>query len=132
MILQKSTRQYKLQLDGAQNWKFAEYQDGLGWEETTWPGDLKKWTYIAGVRSGNKQYLYVNGVCVDSSVTLIASANPRVSGLNFLIGKVSAGAANYFNGTIDEVCVSNVVRSADWIRLCYMNQKSIDALVSFK
>ena len=132
MILQKSTRQYKLQLDGAQNWKFAEYQDSQGWDETTWPGDLKKWTYIAGVRSGNKQFLYANGVCVDISVTLAASANPRVSGLNFLIGKVSAGAANYFNGTIDEVCVSNVVRSADWIRLCYMNQKSIDALVSFK
>lgn len=38
---------------------------------------------------------------------------------------------NFF-GTIDEVRVCRVARSADWIKLCCMNQKEQDALVLFK
>jgi hypothetical protein len=35
-------------------------------------------------------------------------------------------------GCIDEAAVCHVARSADWIKLCYMNQKEQDALVVFK
>jgi hypothetical protein len=37
-----------------------------------------------------------------------------------------------FIGAIDEVRICGVARSADWIALCYMNQKPADALVSIK
>jgi hypothetical protein len=38
----------------------------------------------------------------------------------------------YFGGKIDEVRVSSTALSADWIKLCYMNQKESDMLVRFK
>ena len=38
----------------------------------------------------------------------------------------------YWNGKIDEVRVEKVARSADWIKLCFMNQREDDKLVRFK
>ena len=38
----------------------------------------------------------------------------------------------YFKGSIDEVRISSVDRSKDWIRLSYINQKSDGKLVQFK
>jgi hypothetical protein len=37
-----------------------------------------------------------------------------------------------FVGQLDEVRVQNAVMSADWVRLCYENQKSTDALVQIR
>jgi hypothetical protein len=53
-----------------------------------------------------------------------------------MMGKMEGiGTGNfpyYFKGMLDEVRISSGACSADWIRLCYMNQKSDDALVVFK
>jgi hypothetical protein len=38
----------------------------------------------------------------------------------------------FFDGMIDEVRISNIARSGDWIKLCYMNQKENDALITFR
>ena len=38
----------------------------------------------------------------------------------------------YFEGIMDEVVIARAARSADWLRLCYMNQKAQDELVKFK
>jgi len=38
----------------------------------------------------------------------------------------------YFKGKIDEVRISSAPLSPDWIRLCFMNQRENDKLVSFK
>jgi hypothetical protein len=54
-------------------------------------------------------------------------------GPNTLIGKHGNLKTSYqFFGSIDEPRVCTVARSADWIRLSYMNQKSEDKLVVFK
>jgi hypothetical protein len=37
-----------------------------------------------------------------------------------------------FTGTLDEIRVCRVVRNPNWIKLCYMNQKAVDALIVFK
>lgn len=37
-----------------------------------------------------------------------------------------------WKGGIDEMVVAYSARSADWVKLCYMNQKTSDALVVFK
>jgi hypothetical protein len=39
---------------------------------------------------------------------------------------------NHFKGSIDEVRIISRSQSADWIRLCYMNQRPDDQLVQFK
>jgi hypothetical protein len=36
-----------------------------------------------------------------------------------------------FKGSIDECVISHTVRSADWIRLCFINQGTDDRLVEF-
>jgi hypothetical protein len=132
-IASKGDYQYNLEIVPSDEWQFAEYNDGKGWDMTTSPGQAKTWTYLTGVRSGSKEYLYVNGALVDSIIFLNTSTLPRYTGFDFLIGRNRNPASDttgfFFKGMIDEVRVSNVAPSADWIKLCYMNQKAIDALV---
>ena len=42
---------------------------------------------------------------------------------NFRIGRPGADQ-RYFDGTLDEVRISDIARSADWIKTCYNNQNS--------
>jgi hypothetical protein len=133
-ILSKGIYQYFLQLGYGNNWGFIEYEDALGWEKTSSPAGLseKSWNYLVGVRSGTKQYLYVNGVCTDSSSTLISTTAVRNTLNDFMIGKMKNLSQNtLFKGIIDEVRAANIAPAADWIRLCYMNQKSDNSLVFF-
>ena len=120
-----------------------EFQDQLGWAYTEdsippAPG-AKQWVYLTGVRAGSRQYLYINGALVSSSTPIMAGEYPRNSGDNFCIGRYARqvtipyneGWCN-FNGRIDEVRVMNAAPNADWIKLCYMNQKTGNALVEFR
>jgi hypothetical protein len=133
-ILSKGQQQYFLQLGDLNNWGFLEYEDGAGWEKTYAPaaGAERTWTYLVGVRNGPKQYLYVNGLCADSSWTLIAYAGARSTLSDFMIGKMPCMSRySFFKGIMDEVRVSNFVPSVYRIRLSYMNQQPRDALVVF-
>jgi hypothetical protein len=77
------------------------------------------------------QALFIDGTLCGAQ----AGGNPIAYaglGTNTLIGRHGNGKNVYgFIGRIDEVRVCSVLRSADWVRLCYMNQKSIDNLVRF-
>jgi hypothetical protein len=143
MIASKGDKQYNLQFKGAtKNWQFTEYQDTTGWDETASGAVAKSWVYLVGVRSNQKQYLYVNGVCTDSSIynlpfspsdtTYAERHGYRNTMCNFMIGKKVDYNAWFFKGMIDEVRVSSKARSPDWIKLSYMNQKINDMLVVYK
>jgi hypothetical protein len=143
MIASKGDKQYNLQFKGAtKNWQFTEYQDTTGWDETASRAVAGSWVYLVGVRSNLKQYLYVNGVCADSSIftlPFVASDTTyaerhgyRDITNNFMIGKKVDYNAWFFMGAIDEVRVSSRALSPEWIKLCYMNQKGADALVIFQ
>jgi hypothetical protein len=90
---------------------------------------------VVGVKNGANQYLYVDGLLADGTITVNQATGRDVSN-DVTIGRISAGTTGtgnrFFNGKIDEVCMANVARSADWLRLCYMNQKPQDALVMFR
>jgi hypothetical protein len=135
-IASKGDYQYNLEIVPTDEWEFAEYNDGKGWDMTTYPGQKNTWTYLAGIRSGDKEYLYVNGSLADSSIFLNTSALQRNTGFDFMIGRNRTDANDttgfFFKGIIDEVRITSVVPSRDWIHLCYMNQKSVDALVEFR
>ena len=146
-IAGKGHEQYYLKLkcfgNGRATWEFVEFQDQKGWEYTEdsvppAPGQ-KQWVYLTGVRSGSKQYLYINGTLVNDLFPVMAGKYPRNSGDNFTIGRHAREVTIpytegwcYFNGKIDEVRVMNFAPSPDWIRLCYMNQKVEDALIEFR
>ena len=128
---------------GKGTWEFVEFQDQLGWEysEDSIPPSpgAKEWVYLTGVRSGTRQYLYINGELVNDTMSLMAGSYPRVSSDDFTIGKHARQVTIpgnegwcHFWGKIDEVRVMSNALSPDWIRLCYMNQKEEDRLVEFR
>jgi autotransporter-associated beta strand protein len=85
---------------------------------------LSEWTHVVHTFQSTGTRLYVNGV-LDASNT--GGTMQLQSSSRFDIGGWS-GAFN-FVGDIDEVCVSNVVRSANWVKLEYENQKPLQTLV---
>jgi hypothetical protein len=136
MIVSKDNqRQYHLQMK-LNNWEFSVFIDSTGYESVRWPAAVNEWSHIVGVRNGSSSLLYVNGVRVDSVDTITAAVQlPRNTSYDVTIGKISQNPDSstfHFNGVIDEVRMSNVSRSPDWIKLCYMNQKASDRLVIFK
>jgi hypothetical protein len=92
---------------------------------------VQAWKYVVGVVNGANQYLYVDGVLANTIITGGQSTGRIVSN-SVTIGKLSESATRFFNGKIDEVRMSNVVRSADWIKLCYENQRPGSGFITFK
>jgi hypothetical protein len=122
--------------------EFVEYENNGGWYYSSGSPfkQTKTWIYISGVRDGSIQRIYINGQLVKDGGTLVSKALPRDESEDFAIGRYVNEAVNpnppegfcNFKGIIDEVRASNVANSADWIKLCYMNQKQQNALVVFK
>jgi hypothetical protein len=117
-------------------WEFTEYHDNDWQSATIVPATAKSWIYLTGVRDGPNEYLYVNGIlAMSKTFATNQSQLPRDTIDDFTIGgflrpvtRYNQGYA-YFSGVIDEVTVSSTPRSADWIKLNFMNQKEKDALV---
>ncbi len=131
-IVSKGDAQYNLQVRSQTNsWQFSECMAAAGYTVVMSPASAGTWNLVVGVRNGGKQYLYVNGICTDSVIQVTVGA-ARYTGDDFTLGKMPGGTQYYFGGMLDEVRVSSFALSADWIKLCYMNQKSPDALVVFK
>jgi flagellin-like protein len=87
-----------------------------------------QWVHVAVVVDfANKaRAMYINGQAVPTtlsqSVTTWTPTTTYNSGYTDLIGGRYVNGWNYFTGTIDEVRVSNAVRSAEWIATEYANQ----------
>jgi len=76
--------------------------------------------------------LYIDGSII-KSITDSRPIDYSRNGINTLIGVHGDGKKGYnSHAAIDEVNISSTVRSADWIKLCYMNQQASDSLVVFK
>jgi hypothetical protein len=77
------------------------------------------WHYVQGIYNGTNFLTYFDGA-VDRSTTAGAAAGvggPVYIGSDF-------AAANFFKGVMDEIRISNVVKSADWIKAEYYNQNN--------
>ena len=76
------------------------------------------WYYLTGMMDAAHMYIFVNGAQKNSTAktAIYASTN----GL-FRVGRMDN--SQYWNGAIDEVRIERTNRSADWIKLCYQNQR---------
>ncbi len=97
---------------------------------------LKKtgWHFITFTFDNNSAFhtLYIDGIAVISK-NHIDSINYIGVGRNTLIGNHANKKSDFgFIGCIDEVRVHKEVVSADYTKLCYMNQKKEDQLIIFK
>jgi hypothetical protein len=129
----------KQQIDSRSgNWEFVEYHDLSGWEISETPMVLKTWKYLTGVREGSRQYLYLDGQLVDSTIKPNNNTAPRKTSDDVTIGRYHSYVTYenegycFFDGKIDEVRISGIVYGGDWIKLCFMNQREDDKPVVFK
>lgn len=80
---------------------------------------LDTWTHLAVVFDGASSTLYIDGVKKHASVA------QGVGSSDFffcLMGRIFDGAGNHLDGTLDEVRVANVDRSAAWIAVQHATQ----------
>jgi hypothetical protein len=78
-------------------------------------------SHIVGVYDGSNQKTYIGGQLDNTQEN--ATGNLRDNSRPFHIGR-NPGDAVTFNGVIDEVRISNIPRSQDWIETEYNNQKA--------
>lgn len=87
-----------------------------------------EWIYITAVFNssvGRKLYVNNNSAVTDQQKSLAVSNNDA-----FIIGYTYAGGARSFLGDIDEIRISNIDRSSDWISTEYNNQNAPDTFYS--
>ncbi len=146
-IAGKGHRQYYMQYKcfnaDSVTWEFVEYRNQIGWQYSEFPAPSKpgnkQWVFLTGVREGNRQSLYINGEKVRDGALLNPLQLNRITAGDFTIGCFqqldslpTASGYSFFDGKIDEVRVMSFVPSADWVKLCYMNQKEYGMLVEFR
>jgi len=83
------------------------------------------WHYLTYVCNpgGSSEIIYTDGIA-RATTTWNEGIQYSPAGPNTFIGKHPVLSTYDFNGVIDEVRVSNVVRSGDWITTEYANQNS--------
>jgi hypothetical protein len=93
---------------------------------------LGQWYYVVGTfNPSTTQNIYINGQLDNGSTAgTVPSNNMHSSTHHTTIGYDSAYPLA-FKGDIDEVRISNVARSSDWITTEYNNQASPGTFVSF-
>ncbi|MCX7407835.1 MAG: DUF2341 domain-containing protein [Planctomycetales bacterium] len=87
---------------------------------------LGEWTHVVHTYCEGESKIYVNGVLDGSNIKQGGPLNIRTPARLYLGGWYN----NYdFVGDLDEVRVSKVVRSAEWVKLQFENQKPNQSLV---
>lgn len=130
-VLSKSNSSYNLDISTKNLWEIYDVEDDVGLQSVFAQPTSQQWKYLSGVCMEKDMRLYVDGICIDSTV-VITSGVPHKSEYDVHIGKRTDSNYGYWNGMLDEVSLLNVSLSPDWIKLCYMNQRTDDKLVIIK
>jgi hypothetical protein len=109
---------------GSNRWRIemtsdvASIEDNLG-SVTISDGE---WHYVVGVTDGTKSMIYVDGELDRDNIA--ATHNMIDSNLACMAAEYDPGPApgEYLDGILDEVRVSKIVRSSDWIMAQYLSQ----------
>jgi YD repeat-containing protein len=86
---------------------------------------VNRWTHLVGTYDGSVMRLYLNGIQDANSLNAPGTIGYGTS-KEVVIGKATlyASAIEAWNGLLDELRISSVARSADWIATEYNNQNS--------
>jgi len=113
---------FKVQLGGSADVNFTTpYNYPAGGTVTS-----GAWQLITCVAQGSSRKIYINSSQVNTDANdgggLDPEARPVAIGAELALDNVTA--ASFFNGSIDEVRISNTARSASWITTEYNNQSN--------
>jgi hypothetical protein len=102
------------------NCAMVAYVPASSWRSAnaTYPSNV--WIHLTGTISNGVVTLYTNGILVASN-TGGSGLSISQNSYSLMFGK-SVNASRYFKGFADELRVENVVRSANWVRACWMNE----------
>lgn len=125
LALEDGAKHVVLGLRGEQG--YARVTTASGDVEVTQPDTLAKgsWHHLAAVIGGGKLVLYIDGKPVANSAAQLTD----VAG-SFTIGNGTSGS-NGLVGEIDEVQVSSVTRSPEWIKASALSQGQESILTSY-
>jgi hypothetical protein len=93
------------------------------------------WYYVSWTWGEGKNVIYINGSAERSDTNSLAvsgDANDEIGRSFFDTDNIAGGGPLYFKGNLDEFRIDNHLRSADWVKLCYMNQRPDDKLIMFE
>jgi len=134
---------YILAITASDTVHFYMASGGVSWGDSgsvniaadTLTNDTTAWHYIAVVidRSANANcHIFIDGKdhtgTINGDIRLVGTV---ANSYSLRIG-IEADNGYPFFGNIDEVVIGSQIRSADWVKLCYVNQQQSDALVQFK
>ena len=93
--------------------------------------------YVVAVfdNPANDQFIYVNGAEADSNLSVFGTpyTNSADVGIGISnVGNPSTSIEEDFDGEIDEVRISNIPRSADWIAAEYSNQSAPSEFMKYE
>lgn len=88
-----------------------------------------RWHLITGSYDGSVMKMYTDGILENEKTVSMPCLTDNSK---LTIGDNRPRSPRFFAGSIDEVRVMRAVMSDDWVKLCYMNQKTSDMLVVFK
>lgn len=127
----RPTYEYGLSLGNEKNnFRFALYAD-TSYRDlfSTQTVILDKWYHVAGTYDGAKMRLYLDGIPADSlELTGALHAYDRP----LLMGRYEHDPNYSLTGMMDEVRMSDVARSADYIRLTYESQREGSKILRFE
>jgi len=118
---------------------YIVYSQGGVWQFWTGPGwdqlnpvanTLGQWEHITITFDGTTKRMYKDGSLVGAKVPASFNVNDTFD-LRIAAGQNESGPNFRFPGTIDEVRVSNVVRSDDWVWATAENQRSGSTLMTY-
>jgi len=101
-------------------------KDGVSWREyyVSFNPAINEWYYIVVVwESGKVPKFYINSVQVSTIGIYTISSIFNNTGAPLHIGRSTYTTGRYLKGALDEIHISNVARSADWISTSYNNHK---------
>jgi len=87
---------------------------------------LSQWTHVVHTYKNGESRIYVNGVLEDANTSRGGPLAIKTPARMYIGGWYNNFS---FVGDIDEVRISKVTRSADWVKLQYENQKPLQTVV---
>jgi hypothetical protein len=126
---QTSTGDYGLAIDSGGPCDFWTWNSqGYGPDVySTKKVDDGNWHLVAGVRNGNNAYVFIDG-SQDGSGSATAVNLDNTSHTSIGSSPAFTGQFHY-KGYLDEMQISTVARSADWIKLSYETQRLVGSSV---
>ena len=128
-LIVKGDYQYAVKAKNTGEWEI--FRKDEGWINNRTPATANQWVHITAVFNGRtSQSLYIDGALA-SNTTNTGGSGDAIDTFNLNIGRNAAVINRLLDGKLDEVRISSVTRSADWIKLNYASQNANQTVVNF-